>query len=110
MGSIAARADGLQTDIFQVISPGISSVVTVGAVSSTLSMPTSGVTVLRLFATADCFVAFGSSPTAAVEGSGSLFLPAGIVEYFERKDGETLAVIAANSATGKLYVTEGASS
>lgn len=110
MSSIAARADGPSMDSFQCISPGVCSVLSVGGSSVALAQPSTGVTILRLFSTVDCFVAYGSSPTATVEGSGSLFLPAGIVEYFERKEGETLAVIAAGSSAGKLYVTEGSTS
>jgi hypothetical protein len=107
MPSIAARADGFVADMFQVISPGASSVAAIGAASVALAQPTAGVTILRLFATTDCFIAFGATPTAVVEGVASIFLPGGVVEYFEREEGETLAVISSNASTGKLYITEG---
>jgi len=105
--SIAAIADGLQRDIFQVISPGNSQVLTVGAASVQAAAFTEGVTIVRLFSTVDAWVSFGANPTALAEGSASLFLPGGIVEYFQLGTGEKLAVIR-SSASGKLYVTEGA--
>lgn len=95
--------------MFQCISPGVSSVLTVNATSAASGDFTAGVTILRLFSTVDCWIAFGSAPTAVAEAAGSMFLPAGIVEYFERKEGEKLAVIQ-SSTTGKLYITEGATS
>jgi len=109
MSSIAAVADGFQKGMFQVISPGVSQTLTVGASSVQAAAFTEGVTIVRLFSTVDAWVAFGSNPTAAVEGSSSLFLPGGVVEYFERKEGEKLAVIR-NTASGKLYITEGSTS
>jgi len=107
MTSIGAQAGGLLKDMFQVISPGACSVLAVGVSSVPLPLPSQGVTILRLFSTVDCFVSFGSSPTASVEGATSMFLPSGVVEYFERKETETLAVITATAQPGKLYVTEG---
>jgi hypothetical protein len=107
MTSIAAQAGGLQTSIFQVISPGTSSQVAIGAASVQGSAPSDGVTILRFFATADCYLAFGANPTAS---SSAMFLPAGFIEYFEIKAGEKYAVIQANSTTGTLYVTEGSTS
>jgi hypothetical protein len=105
--SIAARADGFMVDMFQCISPGTSYSVAVGAVSAQGNLPQEGVTIVRLFSTVDCFIAFGTNPTA-VAGS-SMFLPGGIVEYFEIRSNEKFAVIQ-NGSTGTLYVTEGASS
>ncbi len=105
--SIGAVADGFQKEMFQCISPGTSQALAVGGSSVQSALPQTGVTIVRLFSTADCFVAFGSNPTAVVEGASSMFLPAGIVEYFEIRIDEKLAVISATALTGKLYVTEG---
>lgn len=109
MSSIAAVADGFQKGMFQVISPGVSQALTVNSVSVQAASFTSGVTIIRLFSTVDAWVSFGTNPTAVVEGAASMFLPGGIVEYFEIKEGEKLAVIR-NLASGKLYVTEGSTS
>jgi len=106
MSSIAARAEGLSSGMFQVISPGTSQVVLVGASSVQASAFSDGVSVVRVFSTADCWLAFGTNPTAEAESAGSMFLPAGMIEYFERKEGEKVAVIQ-SSSSGKLYVTEG---
>lgn len=110
MGSIGARGDGFQPSMFQCISPGISQVVPVRATSLQGFYSTSGVTILRFFSTVDCWISFGPNPTAAVESSNSMILPGGIIEYFEIREGERFAVIAAGASTGKLYVTEGATS
>jgi hypothetical protein len=104
MTSIAAQAGGLQTGIFQVISPGVSRTHAIGASSVQGPAPSDGVTILRFFATVDCFIAFGQNPTAS---SSSMFLPGGIVEYFEIRSGEKYAVIQSGSTTGTFYVTEG---
>lgn len=105
--SIGAAADGFQKEMFQCVSPSTSQVLAVGASSVQSALPQTGVTIVRLFSTADCFVAFGSNPVAVIDGTSSMFLPAGIVEYFEIRIDEKLAVISANATTGKLYITEG---
>lgn len=58
--------------------------------------------VVRLTASADCFVAIGANPTAT---TSSTFLPAGVVEYVEIFPGQRVAAIQASSA-GTLYITE----
>jgi len=105
--SIGATGSGFQNEMFQCISPGVSQVLTVGASSVQSALPQPGVTIIRLFSTVDAWVAFGSNPTAVAEGPSSMFLPAGIVEYFEIRADEKLAVIRSISS-GKLYLTEGA--
>lgn len=106
MGSIAAVAEGLQTGMFQVISPGPSRVLAVSAASVQTGPFDEGVSILRFFSTKDCWLAFGSNPTAIPEDAGSMFMPGGVVEYFEINSNEKLAVIR-NSDDGKLYITEG---
>lgn len=106
--SIAARADGPLMGFFQCISPGVSYTVVADGSSIQGNLPASGVTIVRLFSTVDCFVKFGANPTATTDGS-SMILPAGIVEYFEIRPDEKFAVIAL-STSGTLYVTEGSAS
>ena len=60
---------------------------------------------VRLCATTDCWVSFGSNPTAAVGGATSILLPGLIPEYFWVVRGEKLAVIQ-NSAAGTLNIAE----
>jgi hypothetical protein len=105
--SIGAQGMGLVPEMFQCVSPGVSQVLTVGAASVQSALPQPGVSIVRLFSTVDVWVSFGANPTAVAEGSTSMFLPAGIVEYFQISSNEKLAVIR-NAASGKLYITEGA--
>ena len=72
-------------------------------------------TILRLFATQDCWLNFGSNPTAVANSAGapgnkddSYFLPGGFIDFIGVRPGEKLAVIR-NSANGNLYITEGKS-
>ena len=60
--------------------------------------------VVRLFATQDCFILFGANPTALTT---SHFLPAGVVEYFGCAGGDKIAAIQ-SSVAGTLYISEGA--
>jgi hypothetical protein len=105
--SIGAQGMGLNPEMFQVISPGVSQVLTVNSSSVQSALPQSGVSIVRLFSTVDAWIAFGASPTAVAEGASSLFLPGGIVEYFQISSTEKIAVIQSSTA-GKLYITEGA--
>lgn len=60
--------------------------------------------IVRLVATVDCHVAFGSNPTAT---TSSPLLPAGSVEYVAVTPGHKVAVRGA-TASGTLHVTEAA--
>lgn len=96
------------TDVFEVIKPGVSQQVNIGAASVASTELAQTTTVVRLFATIDCFVTVDTDPTALTNGT-SMFIPRGIVEYFAVRRRPKIAVIAADaSQTGKLYITEGA--
>ncbi len=58
---------------------------------------------VRLVATSDCYIAFGTNPTAVV--GASMLVTAATPEYFWVAPGEKLAVIQA-SAAGILNITE----
>jgi hypothetical protein len=70
---------------------------------------------VRLVSTANCWITFGPSvdsdgvavtaPVAVKAGSGSLFIPAGIPEYFWVRPAERIAAVADGGA-GSLYITE----
>jgi hypothetical protein len=60
---------------------------------------------VRLVATSDCWIAFGPTPTAAVNSPAAILLPAGVPEYFWVYPGERVAVIQA-IAGGFLNVAE----
>lgn len=106
--SIGAIGDGVLRGMFQCISPGVNQVLNVNGTSNQSALPQSGVSIIRLFSTVDCWISFGTNPTAAAESAGSMFLPGGIIEYFEIRADEKLAVIQNGTGTGKLYLTEGA--
>ena len=52
---------------------------------------------VRLCGTSDCWIAFGPTPVAAVNGAGSILLPAGVPEYFWVYPGEFVACIQASA-------------
>lgn len=61
---------------------------------------------VRLVGTVSCWVSFGNPPNAAVrQGTSSMFLPAGLPEYFWVSVGEQIAVIQ-DATGGFLYITE----
>ncbi len=60
---------------------------------------------VRLVATSDCWVSFGTAPVAVVGASSAILLPAGIPEYFWVMPGERIAVIQATAA-GSLNIAE----
>lgn len=67
------------------------------------SSPPAGTTHVRLCATSDCYVLFGSNPTATA-ANGTL-LPAGAAEYFAVDALDKVSVIQV-SAAGTLNITE----
>jgi len=60
---------------------------------------------IRIVSTVNCWISFGTAPVAAKSGSTSMFIPAGIPEYFWVRPGERVGVLG-DAATGALYVTE----
>ena len=65
----------------------------------------SGVTVVRLSATVDCYVSFGTNPTA---DSGDMYLNAFVAENFGVKEGWRVACMRVGGNNGSLSVAEGA--
>ena len=57
---------------------------------------------VRVTCTTDTHIVFGGSPTAT---TGDVFMPAGVVEYFQVTPGQKLAAIQ-NASAGVVYVTE----
>ncbi len=58
-------------------------------------------TIVRLVASTDCHVAFGSAPTA---DANSLFLPANTPEYFACAASDKVAAVR-DATDGALYIT-----
>jgi hypothetical protein len=59
---------------------------------------------IRVVSGTNCWITFAASPTATA-GAGSIYLPAGVVEYFHVTPGQKLAAIR-DSADGTLSVAE----
>lgn len=99
----SVRATSLLSAGFQAILPGDShSIVTSGS-SQVFAAFNARTSLIRLFATQDCFIQISMTPTAA---STAVFFPGGFIEYFGISAGMQLAVIQ-SSVSGTLYVTEG---
>lgn len=91
---------------FQAIFPGTCQVKAFTGTTGQSSAFGANTTIVRLHATEDCHVVFGSSPTAVADGT-CIFLPADQTEYFGVVGGQKLAVIR-DSVSGNLFITEGA--
>ncbi len=88
-----------QLGALPVIRPGATQKVTIGSTST--SSTAVSAQVVRLVATADCHIAFGSAATA---DATSLLLPANMPEYFACDANDRVAVIQ-DTAGGALYIT-----
>ena len=60
---------------------------------------------VRIVDTVASWIAFGTAPVAALRSVTSMFLPAGLPEYFWVRQGEQIAVIQ-DATGGFLYITE----
>lgn len=72
------------------------------AASAQSTATASSTIIVRLAATQDCYVAFGTNPTAAV---GAMLIKAGTVDYFKSYPGEKIAAISAGT-DGILNIAE----
>lgn len=60
---------------------------------------------IRVVCTTAAWISFGIAPVAAVRSVNSMFMPAGLPEYFWVIQGEQIAVIQ-DAAAGFCYITE----
>lgn len=91
-----------QLGALPVIRPGSTEKIAVGA--TTVTSAQTGSQVVRLLATVDCHVAFGSDPAA---DESALFLPANLPEYFACDARDKVAAVR-DSTDGVLYITAAA--
>ncbi len=91
-----------QLGALPVVRPGATQKIAVSS-TSTPSAAADG-NVVRLVATVDCHIAFGSAPVA---DANSLFLPANTPEYFACYGTDQVAVIS-DGTDGALYITPAA--
>lgn len=84
---------------------GTSQNITVAAASAAVTNAfASGTFEVRIVSTVSCWITFGTSPTATA-GAGSIYLPAGVVEYFHVSPGQKVAAIQ-DAAGGTLSCGE----
>lgn len=100
--SKAARAGTGPYNIWQAFFPVLPQQVAIGAGSVASSVAFAG-SVAEFFATADCFISFGTAPTAT---TSTVFLAAGIYKSYAVSPGDKVAVIQKTGA-GTLYIQEG---
>lgn len=110
---MSSKAPTVETDggirdnsVFQVVFPGAVQKVAMSGGSSTQSSAVGANTsVVRLCADIDCYVAFGTNPTAS---SSTHYLPAKVPEYFGVAGSSKIAALRySGSDTGNLWITEG---
>ena len=76
--------------------------VAIGASSAQSAAFAATTEVIRVVATAACWIEIAADPTATTDKT---YLPAGVVEYFHAQGGWKIAVLQA-SAAGTLNITE----
>ena len=96
--------------VIPALTPGDSQNVATSAVSAQSTAITADIAVVRLFGTEDMYIEFGSNPTALTNGT-SMYLPAGVPEYFAvprtLKAAGTCKIAAIQVSTGGvLNITE----
>lgn len=88
---------------YQAVIAGTQQTVSVGAGSTQSSAFATGVRIIRVFSTQDCFLKFGSDPTAT---TSDCFCAGGIYQYYGVQEGWKVAAIR-SSSSGSLYICEG---
>lgn len=89
-----------------IVTGGTSQSVAVSGSSTQSSAFQAATTVVRVYSTTDCFLKFGTNPTAVA--NTSIFLPAGVIDYLGVPQNQSYKVaVLQSTASGTLYVTEG---
>lgn len=99
---IIHTAEDDESRVIPAVFPGNSQRVAIGASSVQSSAMGETTGLVRLTGSSDCYVSFGSNPTAT---TSSLYLPAGAIEYFGINPGDKIAVLQASTA-GYLNIVE----
>ena len=89
----------------QAIGPGVSQRLSFTGTSAQSSAVGVNTRLVQLFATEDCWVVFGTNPTAAVNDGSSFFLPGGIFLYYGISGSAKIAAIQ-DSTSGYLHIIE----
>lgn len=100
----STKAIANQHETFEAIIPGTSQKLTTSGASAQSAAVSDKTTLVRLFATNDCYVKFGINPTALADGT-CVFIPGGIVDFLGITPGDKIATIQFASG-GFLFITE----
>jgi hypothetical protein len=104
--SRAAPKGSNPNNTFDAIFPGSVQKLTFNGTSAPSTAFGTDVSVVRFFATQNCYLKFGATPVAAAT---DMYLPAGVIEYFAVTPGQKVAAIQ-DSTTGVLHICEGSTS
>ncbi len=103
--STPAKSDN-HANYFQAFVPGKSQKLTVAASSAKSAAFQDTTSIVRVFSQQDCWIRFGTNPTAAANDGDSTFHPGGTFDYYGVTAGDKLACIL-DSVGGDLHITEG---
>jgi len=105
-GKVFARQDqGGIGGGFEALVPGTSQAINVSSASVQCTAFSQLTSLVRLFGTVDCYLAFGVNPV--VTPSSAYFLPGGIVDFVGVPGGSQIAVANSSVTGGTLFITEG---
>lgn len=107
MGKMRAKVISGTRDGYQCLRPGASQRLAFTATSAQLTALGGSTNMVRVFATQDCWLAFGANPTAVANDGSSVFVPGGVVQFFLAEPSEKIAAIR-DANNGDLHVMEGA--
>jgi hypothetical protein len=89
----------------QALAQGANQTLAIGVASAQSVAFAAGSKVVRLVATANCWIVFGVNPTAAAASGNGSYVPAGAVEFWRVTPGHKVAAIR-DTADGTLSITE----
>lgn len=98
------KALAAQQGSFEAILPGVSQALAFTGTSAQSTALGTSTTLVKIFATTDCFIKVATDPTAVADGT-CMFVPAGIIDFIGVGPGQKIAAIR-NASSGTLYITE----
>jgi hypothetical protein len=102
---MAQARDSQNRIIARVLAVNSAQTVSTGATSAQGALWQSTTKMVKIIATANAWIAFGTNPTASAAGVNCVYLPAGSVIDFAVVQGQKAAVIQ-DSAAGKVCMVE----
>lgn len=104
MANVTAVRDAMSGTAFPIFAPAGAVAITIAATTANIALPASS-EVVRVSASGNCWIQFGTSGVTAV--AGNVQVPAGVVDYLEVPAGAThVACIADGAASGSLGLSK----